>query len=202
MGDSQRKIAFAAAALALLVSAVPLAVREPARRVRPDDHPPVGTTAIRTGRPPFEPPATEPPMNDSPSALSRSRSPSAAGARPGGREAKSPPAGAPYAARRAERAARAFLVDYLPYSYGRARAERIRAAAGRLLRALERTPPRVVRVAVARADPRLISVHADATLEDLAINAVAAVDDGQRRYRVPLELRRTHGRWVVTPVGG
>jgi hypothetical protein len=201
VGDSQRKIAFAAAALALLVIAVPLAVREPARRVRPDDHPPVGTTAIRTGRPPFEPPATEPPMNASPSALSRSRSPSAAGAGPGEREARSAPAVAPYAAARAERAARAFLVDYLPYSYGRARAERIRAATGRLVRALERTPPRVP-VTVTRADPRLISVHADATLGDLAINVVAAVDDGQRRYRVPLELRRTHGRWVVTAVGG
>ncbi len=101
----------------------------------------------------------------------------------------------------AQRAARKFLVGYLPYSYGGARAERIWAAAGRLLRELERTPPRVP-AAVARADPRLVSVHAEATLGHLAINVVAVVADGQRRYRVPLELRRTRSGWVVAAVGG
>jgi hypothetical protein len=133
--------------------------------------------------------------------MNRSSSRSAGETRPGEREARRAPAVAPGEAARAKRAARAFLVGYLPYSYGRARAERIRAAARRLLRELERTPPRVP-AAVARADPRLISVHADATLGDLAINVVAVVDDGQRRYRVPLELRRTRGRWVVTAIGG
>jgi hypothetical protein len=201
MGDSQRKIAFAGAALALLMIAVLLAFREPGRRVRPDGHPPVGTTAIRTGQPPFEPHATQPPMSASPSSLSRSSSPSAGETGPGEREARSAPAVAPGEAALAERAAHAFLVGYLPYSYGRARAERIRGAARRLLRELERTPPRVP-AAVARAAPQLVSVHADATLGDLAINVVAVVDDGQRRYRVPLELRRIHGRWVVTAVGG
>jgi hypothetical protein len=201
MGDSQRKIAFAGAAVALLVSAGLLAVREPGWTPRPGARPPVATTAIRTGQPPSQSGAMQTPRSAWPSAVSRSHSPSAAGAGPGEREARSAPAVAPYAGARAERAARTFLTQYVPYSYGRARAERIRAATGRLVRALERTPPRVP-VTVTRADPRLISVHADATLGDLAINVVAAVDDGQRRYRVPLELRRTHGRWVVTAVGG
>jgi hypothetical protein len=201
MGDSQRKIAFAGAALALLMITVLLAFRQPGRRVRPDSHPPVGTTAIRTGQPPVEPPATETRGSALTSTMSRSSSPSAAGAGVGEREARSAPAVAPYAAVRAERAARAFLVGYLQYSYGRARAESIRAATGRLVRALERTPPRM-RAAVARADPQLVSVHAEATLGRSAINVVAVVADGQRRYRVPLELRRARGGWVVTAVGG
>ena len=200
MGGNRRNVAFAVAAVVLFATALLLAFRTPGRTPRSGAQPPVATTAIRTGQPPSKSGSMQTPRSASPS-LSRLHSPSAAGAGPGEREARSAPAVAPYAAARAERTARTFLVGYLPYSYGRARAERIRAAARQLVRELERTPPRVP-AAVARADPQLISVHADATLSELAINVVAVVDDGQQRYRVPLELRRTHGRWVVTAVGG
>src|SRR5436190_12462476 len=186
MGGSHRNVSFAVAAVVLLATALLLAFRTPSRTPLSGAQPPVATTAIRTGQPPSRSGSMQTPRSASAS-LSRSHSPSAAGAGLGEREARSAPAVAPYAVARAERAARTFLVHYLPYSYGRARAERIRAAAWRLVRELERTPPRVP-AAVARADPRLISVHADAALGDLAINVMAVVDDGQRRYRVPLGL--------------
>ncbi len=69
------------------------------------------------------------------------------------------------------------------------------------LRELQRSPPRVP-ATVARAHPRLLSVRAEVSLGDLAIEVLAVVDDGQRRYRVPLELREIGARWLVTAVGG
>jgi hypothetical protein len=200
VGDSQRKIAFAGAALALLMIAVLLAFREPGRRVQPDGHPPVGTTAIRTGQPPVGPPATDTPGSASASSMSRLSSPPAGGTGPREREARRAPAVAPGEAALAERAARAFLVGYLPYSYGRVRADRIRAAAGRLMRELERMPPRVP-AAVARGDPRLISVRAEAPVGDHVVDVLAVVGDGHRRYNVVLESRRARGAWLVTAVG-
>src|SRR5206468_1802569 len=116
-------------------------------------------------------------------------------------EARSAPAVASDDARATAAVARTFLLSYLPYSYGRARAERIRAAAGRLMHELARTPPRVP-AADARAGPRLISVRAEAALGDHAIAVLAVVDDGQRRYSVPLELQQTGGRWAVSAIGG
>jgi hypothetical protein len=58
----------------------------------------------------------------------------------------------PREARAATAAARAFLDGYLPYSYGQSDAGPIRAAAWRLLRELEASPPRVP-AAVARSAP-------------------------------------------------
>jgi hypothetical protein len=59
-----------------------------------------------------------------------------------------------------------------------------------------------VPAAAARAHPGLISARAEATLGDRAISVLAVVDDGQRRYSVPLELQETGGHWVVSAVGG
>jgi hypothetical protein len=108
---------------------------------------------------------------------------------------------APREARAATAAARAFLAGYLPYSYGRSDAGRIRAAAWRLLRELEASPPRVPGT-VARARPRLISVRAEAATGDLDVDVVAVVDDGQRRYSIPLAIRDAGRRWIVTAVSG
>jgi hypothetical protein len=111
------------------------------------------------------------------------------------------PAVAPREARAAAAAARAFLEGYLPYSYGRARARRIRAAATSLLRELESSPPRVP-ASVARTRPQLISVRAEAATGGANVDVVAVVEDGQRRYRIPLAVRHAGHRWIVTAVRG
>ena len=204
MNERQRKVVFASAAAVLIAGAVFVALLGPrstpvgdARRASP-----VRTTEIQSEPSPNDAAKQEGRRADAPSPASGpSSDPPPAHPTQGEREAKGAPAVVPDQAALAQRAARTFLVGYLPYSYGRARAERIPAAARQLVRELERTPPRVP-AAVARADPRLISVHAEATLGELAINVVAVVVDGQLRYRVPLELRRARGRWVVTAVGG
>ena len=111
------------------------------------------------------------------------------------------PAVAPRRARAATAAARTFLADYLPYSYGLSDAGRIRAAARRLLRELEASPPRVP-ATVGGARPRLISVRAEAATGDLGVDVLAVVDDGQRRYSIPLAVRNSGRRWIVTAVSG
>ena len=117
------------------------------------------------------------------------------------REARNAPAVAPGDARAAAAAARAFLEGYLPYSYGRAQARRIRAAATSLLRELEASPPRVP-ASVARARPQLISVRAEAATGGSNVDVVAVVEDGRRRYRIPLAVRHAGHRWIVTAVRG
>ena len=205
MSDRRRKLACASAAVVLLGITAVSTLREagpPARRdARPQQ--PAGTSAIRT-----EPlPASEfgqdgdareatPRLSPAPSTSSSSTPPTQ-----GEREAKSPPAVAPRKARAATAAARAFLAGYLPYSYDRSDAGQIRAAAWRLLRELQASPPRV-RATVARARPRLISVRADATTGDLNIDVLAVVDDGRRRYSIPLAVRHAGRRWIVTAVSG
>jgi hypothetical protein len=118
----------------------------------------------------------------------------------GEREPKSAPAVASGKAAVAVGAARAFLTGYLPYSYGRAEARAIHRAATPLLHELAVSPPSVL-ATVARARPRLISLRAEATLGVRAIDVLAVVDDGQRRYHITLELRHTRGAWLVTAVG-
>jgi hypothetical protein len=55
---------------------------------------------------------------------------------------------------------------------------------------------------VASARPRLLSVRARWTTGDRAVTVLAAVDDGQRRYEVPLDVRRARSRWIVTEING
>jgi hypothetical protein len=93
------------------------------------------------------------------------------------------------------------LHAYLPYSYGRGDADRIRGAAPPLVRALHDAPPRVP-TAVARGRPRLVSVLAQAATGDRDVLVFAAVDDGRRRYDVRLTVHRGADRWVVTEISG
>jgi hypothetical protein len=205
MSDRRRKLAFASAAVVLLGITAVSTLREagpPARRdARPQQ--PAGTSAIRT----VPLPASElgqdgdareatPRLSPAPSTSSSSTPPTQ-----GEREAKSPPAVAPRKARAATAAARAFLAGYLPYSYGRAQARRIRAAATPLLRELETSPPRVP-ASVARARPQLISLRAEAATGGSNVDVVAVVEDGRRRYHIPLAVRDTGHRWIVTAVRG
>lgn len=203
MSDRRRKLAFASAVVVSLGITIFSTLREgPSPRTDARPQRPADTSAIRT-----EPlPESEPGRNGDSQATPRfSPAPStsswSAAATNGEREAKSPPAVAPRMARAATAAARAFLDGYLPYSYGRSVAGRIRAAAGRLLRELEASPPRVS-ATVARARPRLIYVRARAATSDLDVELLAVVEDGRRRYRIPLAVRHTGHRWIVTAVRG
>jgi hypothetical protein len=194
---------FAIAAIVLLGVTAALILRDsdprPARGLRPGS-PPV-SSSIRTGSPPVLEP-TEPRQSSSGAAApapTDTAGPTDAQARE--RESSDAPAIAPHEDRAATAAARSFLEGYLRYSYGRARARRIRSAGASLLRDLEESPPRVPE-AVARSRPRLISVRAQAATSHLEILVRAVVDDGQRRYSIPLSVRDRHGRWFVTAVGG
>src|SRR5262245_1808507 len=72
------------------------------------------------------------------------------------REPRLAPAVASREGRSATIAARVFLRGYLPYSYGRVDADRVRGAAPSLVRVLREAPPRVA-AGVARSRPRLLS---------------------------------------------
>src|SRR4051794_18686833 len=146
MGERRRKLVFAGAAAVLLGITLVLTLREsgPAHRrdarrerradqsaIRPD--PPTGPESgvIGDARESTTPAPAEPSTMPTPASAPRHEG-----------EARNAPAIAPGEAHAAAAAACAFLEGYLPYSYGRADAERIRAAAMPLLRGLEAAPPR------------------------------------------------------------
>jgi hypothetical protein len=205
LGERRRKLAFAGAALMLLGSAGLLALRDPGpaprRDVRPErlasppairSEPLIGSAPDAIGDSRGSPPSASPATSTTPYPVSDTR---------GESEARNAPAVSPRDAHEAAAAARAFLEGYLPYSYGRSDAGKIRAAAWRLLRELEASPPRVL-ATVARARPRLISVRAAAATGGSNVDVVAVVEDGQRRYRIPLAVRHAGHRWIVTAVRG
>ena len=116
---------------------------------------------------------------------------------------RSPAAGTPvsrHGVEAAKRAARRFLADYLPYTYGRRRARSIRRATARLRRRLATQRPRVP-AAVRRRHPRVLLVQAeDVSPTHAAVTAL--VSDGDHRYTVELELHRARSGWTVTNPGG
>src|SRR3954453_10013774 len=130
--ERPRRLAFLGAAVVLLGISVVLALREPgpgpAEEGRPQQR---AGGAIRTG------PASAAAGAETdgsrgavrPRPRMQWRNAARVGSTRGEREARRAPAVAPGYARAATTAARAFLGGYLPYSYGRAQARRIRAAA-------------------------------------------------------------------------
>jgi hypothetical protein len=98
-----------------------------------------------------------------------------------------------------KRAARRFLAGYLPYTYGRQSARRIRAATSRLRRRLAARPPRVP-ARVGHRRPRVLLVQAEGAGRARAA-ITALISDGARRYSVELELARGRSGWQVTDVG-
>jgi hypothetical protein len=98
----------------------------------------------------------------------------------------------------AKRAAREFLAGYLPYAYGRDVAG-IARATPELRRELARERPRVP-VRERRRRPRVVLLQSDGVSRRHA-ELRALVDDGPRRYAVPLELERTANGWTVTALG-
>jgi hypothetical protein len=203
MNNRRRKLAFASAAVVLLGITAFSTLREPGPPLRHGARPqqPADTSAIRTEPLPASELGGDRDAHEATPRFSPAPSTSSPSPTQGEREAKSPPAVAPRRARAATAGARAFLAGYLPYSYGRSEARGIRAAARRLLRELEASPPRVP-ATVARARPRLISVRAAAATGELDIDVLAVVDDGQRRYSIPLVVRDAGRRWIVTAVRG
>jgi len=97
-------------------------------------------------------------------------------------------------------AARRFLAGYLPFTYGRSPARRIPAATPVLRRRLKAERPRVP-AAERRRTPRLELLQSHSIGRTRA-ELIAIVDDGKRRYTVPLELARGRAGWQVARVGG
>lgn len=96
-------------------------------------------------------------------------------------------------------AARRFLARYLPYTYGRGRARRIRPATAALRRRLSAQRPRVP-ARERRRRPRVL-LQSD-TVGHRHAGLVALVSDGRRRDSVALELYRAAVGWRVERVGG
>jgi hypothetical protein len=102
---------------------------------------------------------------------------------------------------RAERAARAFLRTYLPYSYGQRPGSAIRAATASLRRELARQSPRVSPALAQSARPRVKSLRATGVTRT-RVYVLAQIDDGQRRgiYATTLTVRLRAGHWLVSEV--
>jgi hypothetical protein len=98
-----------------------------------------------------------------------------------------------------KRTARRFLLDYLPFTYGRGSARNIRAASARLRAELAADPPRVP-PRERRQRPRVVLLQLDGAGRTWA-GVVALVDDGARRYSVALTLARIGRAWQVTRAG-
>ena len=99
----------------------------------------------------------------------------------------------------AKRAARRFLRGYLPYTYGRGGAARIRSVDPDLRESLAREPPRVPPSVARKARPRVTTVQAESIGRGRA-SALALVADGRRRYTVTLGLEREEGGWRVADI--
>jgi hypothetical protein len=119
----------------------------------------------------------------------------------GTESAEAPPATATQrrAGAGASRAARAFLRGYLPYSYGKAPAASIHAAARSLRAELARRPPRVPAALARRARPRLERLQLSSA-DARAVYLLANIDDGAAAYVALLTIRRPGARWIVTRV--
>ena len=209
MGGSHRNVSFAVAAVVLLATALLLAFRTPSRTPLSGAQPPVATTAIRTGQPPsrsdalvsFLQPATALLVLDNCEhlviacaslantllracprlrILATSRQPLGL---IGEISRSVPPLPVP------------------PDDAGRRPnpKEALGYAAVRLFteRGYEGTSIRDLADALGMTKSAL---YYHFTSKEAIVMAV--VDDGQRRYRVPLGLCRIHGGWVVTAVGG
>jgi hypothetical protein len=180
--DSDRPRLFAiAVALIAAAAAVLTQLEQPARspRMQTPDRPPAPVS-----------PAPEPVLT--PAASAPPGAPSGEGTR------------TPVAASRADvaaskQAARRFLARYLPYTYGRGQARRVRPAAAALRRRLAAQRPRVS-AGERRRRPRLVLLQSD-TVGHRHAELVALVSDGRRRYTVALELARTRAGWQVDRVG-
>jgi hypothetical protein len=115
----------------------------------------------------------------------------------------------------AEQVARRFLRVYLPYSYGQRPQPEVEAVASpRLASALAQLRPRVpasvtglaqlrprVPASVTGLRPRVTRLQSEA-LGGGRLEAVAFIEDGERRYALPVRLARNDDGWRVVGLGG
>jgi hypothetical protein len=178
--DSDRPRLFAiAVALIAAVAAVLTQLERPGPSLRAQ--PPDGRPAAGAPAPLLTPAASAPP------------------AEPSEEGTRTPVAASRVDVAASKRAARRFLARYLPYTYGRGRARRIRPATPALRRRLFDNRPRVPARERRRA-PRLVLLQSESVGHRHA-ELVALVGDGRRRYTVGLELARTRAGWQVDRVG-
>jgi hypothetical protein len=104
------------------------------------------------------------------------------------------------AVRGASVAARRFLAGYLPYSYGRAKADAIRSATPALSSTLARNAPRVPPALAAKARPRLLGSPQVSGISGGRVILTVRIDDGQSRYVALLTVQRRGSQWVVSQV--
>jgi hypothetical protein len=101
----------------------------------------------------------------------------------------------------AEQVARRFLRLYLPYAYGqRPRPDVDAVADPRLARALARLRPRVP-ASVTGLRPQVTDLQSEA-LGGGRLEVAAFIEDGERRYPLPVRLARTDDGWRVVGLGG
>lgn len=99
-----------------------------------------------------------------------------------------------------ERAARAFLRAYLPYSYGRGAGETFGGVTLALRRKLQQQPPRLT-PEMRKARPRVVDLRATRVQRERVL-LFADVEDGIQPYSLLLTLIRRGDGWVVADVVG
>jgi hypothetical protein len=115
-------------------------------------------------------------------------------------ETKRPSAAQRQAVREASAAARRFLEGYLPYSYGRRKADAISSATPALRSTLARNAPRVPPALAAKARPRLVGRPQVSGISGGRVILMARIDDGQSRYVALLTVQRRGSQWLVSQV--
>jgi hypothetical protein len=98
------------------------------------------------------------------------------------------------------RAARRFLLGYLPFLYGQGSRRAIDDASSRLLGRLARSRIRVP-PAARRRHPRVVELDAKRLGAGRAAVTATVDDGGVSRYPIELTLATRRGRWLVAAVG-
>ena len=101
--------------------------------------------------------------------------------------------------RLASRVARQFLLSYLKFAYGRARATSVEAVTPGLRRQLTRDGARVTPAERAR-HPRVVSLRVLGTNPGFVLATASLEDGGIAAYRLRFALREEGGRWFVSDV--
>jgi hypothetical protein len=125
----------------------------------------------------------------------------AAARRPGPtpmRQRLRPPVSAPDL-RLARLVADRFLLSYLTFAYGRARATSLEAVTSGLTRQLRRDHAQVTPAERAR-HPRVVSLRALGTNPGFVLATASVEDGGIAAYRLRFALREEGGRWLVGDV--
>lgn len=99
----------------------------------------------------------------------------------------------------ASRSARRFLLSYLKFAYGRARATAVEAVTASLRSQLVRDRAEVTPAERARR-PRVVSLRVPGTNPGFVLATASIADGGIAVYRLRFALREAGGRWLVSDV--